>query len=750
MTQLQSLISNLIQAAGLRDEDVHYALLPLKLKAKEIKDERAKLVEALKAETPKVILAFGNEALKALTGKSGISNYRSQPIELHKDFENDSTKVIATFHPYSLVREEKFRERILEDLTRYRRELFGDFEKPPTPYIPFDLFTRETNTGPDFKANLWSFDIETSEWITSEPLEDRPGFLVSYAQPSTNYKAPTFRIDSIGIDDGTTVWIFEPPYIKLAVEMLSNAQKRGIQIVGHNATWYDRVVIEHLYGENIKCGDTMIMHFLLDEEGRRTLELLATRYLGVASWKDDGTYGRQYLARDCRYTFLLANLFLRELRKDPLLLTTYKHLLLPASRSLNKVRENGVFVIEKNIDEAEESIKADRDRLRARLVEIAKEVGFENFNPNSSPQLKKLLFDTWNVPIVRRTSAGAPSADELSLKLILEEAQLPPTPKEFLTTLLEYRENKQLQQYLDQYRKGRDSAGRVHSDYSLTFVVTGRTSTRRPKNSPWLGRGASIQQLPNDPRVRRIIGAPEGRVLVIADLSQIELRTIAFIARVKAWIKAYREDIDLHLLAASRITSKPLSEVTDKERREAKPANFGFLYGAEPFTFVNYAFKQYGIRFDMEQAEHIQAKFFEMAPELIDYYNATWEEIKKFGYVRSPLGRRRHLPNAFSDNESKRVEALREGINAKNQSFGSDILLIGLNLITGKEYMVVMEVHDSFAVEVDDDPVIIQRAVADVRWALEKGTPEILRTVWGIDFDVPIKADISVRKAWEK
>ena len=199
-----------------------------------------------------------------------------------------------------------------------------------------------------------------------------------------------------------------------------------------------------------------------------------------------------------------------------------------------------------------------------------------------------------------------------------------------------------------------DEDHRIHTNFKLTGTVTGRLSSGKNDADKVTGsrgkiRGVNLQQVPRDPLIRGLFGAPPGWTFVEADYSQIELRIAAFLAREEHMLHLYNIGADIHLTTAARVTGLPESEVTKKIRKEVgKPVNFGFLYGMGYRKFIETAFNNYGAEFSEEEAKAARATYFKLYPQLLPWHAKQRRLANEYGRVQSPIGRIRHLPDIYS------------------------------------------------------------------------------------------------------
>ena len=547
--------------------------------------------------------------------------------------------------------------------------------------------------------------------------------------------------------------------IQRGVEYLQAAVNQGEELVGHNASMFDRACIQRVFNTNLKTHDTMFMAYLLDEQhekGKYKLETLVQKYIpGTLSWKNDVTWDwrdtdswetqdprweimRRYCIRDTVYTHRLSSVLYPELERQNLL-AVYRGVLLPASRALSAVYERGVCVNHENIEKALAQAREEKTQSLGRLNL------FGIKNPGSTKQLKELFFNQAKLAPVRYTPAGEPSVDELTLKTLdmqLDEAD-PLTP--VLHDVLTYRGAvKEIGTYLENYaemaQKSPDK--RVHPSYGLVTTVSGRTSAYTP----------NIQNIPRNSRIRSVIAASANKHLLQADLSQIELRMAAHVFNERAMLAAFARGDDLHYIMAEAITQKPRAKILDEERTNAKITNFMFLYGAEVSTFIDNTFKNYGLLFSYETANAYRDRFYALWADLIPAYGQVRAELVECGFVTSLTNRRRrffvpeHGEKWKHYNSRQQTAWLREAINFKVQSFASDVALSMLVLLTAKGLPITAYIHD--AVHAELSPEETPRWCEIIHNAVKYELPEILQKKYGVELKVPLIVDFSVGPSW--
>ena len=370
--------------------------------------------------------------------------------------------------------------------------------------------------------------------------------------------------------------------------------------------------------------------------------------------------------------------------------------------------------------------------MRGRLVreldliqqEIFKIAGGD-FNLNSTPQLREVLFERLELPVLRRTKTG-PSTDAG----VLEE--LAAMGHEVPRLMMEYRELEKLRStYVDALPAlVNKKTGRIHTSFNQTVAATGRLSSSEP----------NLQNIPIRTDIGReirkgFVAAP-GFVFLAVDYSQIELRVLAHFSGDPAFVTAFTKGIDVHKQTASVIFDVPVADVTAAMRGQAKTVNFATLYGQGPFGLA----RQLGISRD-EAKEFIET-YFQRFQGVRDFLDAQVEMAKKEGYVQTLMGRRRYVPELESKNWNIRQFGERVAQNTPIQGTAADLMkkaMIDAQAAldaTGTEARMLLQVHDELLLEVPDGDV---DGVRDVVVAKMEGAVELR---------VPLVADWGVGANW--
>ncbi len=511
----------------------------------------------------------------------------------------------------------------------------------------------------------------------------------------------------------------------------------AVRKTGHNAK-YDLLLLRsmgvHLAGLDF---DTMLASYVLDP-GRRShgLDVLALEFLDhtMTSYADLCGRGRTAIpfdecpveaARD--YSSEEADMALR-LRKifEPQLETYELTRLLdgveiPLVNVLAEMEWTGIAIDLPWFASLKQRFQAEREAVEKQIYQTA---GTE-FNINSNPQLREILFEKLNLPVLKRTSTG-PSTDASVLTELAEEGHALPT------LLMEYRELSKLEStYLDALpRLVNPKTGRLHTSYNQTVASTGRLSSSDP----------NLQNIP----IRRELGRDirrgfiprKGSQLLAADYSQIELRLLAHLSRDPAFVEAFQAGGDIHRQTAALIFDVPVADVTGTMRSRAKTINFATIYGQGPHALS----RQLGI--EHAEAKEFIARYFERFQGVRNYLDAMVAFARENGYVQTIFGRRRYIPELRERNFNIRAFGERTAANSPIQGSAADLIKIAMiridDTFRSKELgsKMLLQVHDELVFEVL--PEELDQVQELVKYEMEHAA----------QLSVPLVVDLGVGKNW--
>ena len=438
--------------------------------------------------------------------------------------------------------------------------------------------------------------------------------------------------------------------------------------------------------------DTALMAYLLDPgEAKYALDDLARRYLAIELTSPDRVEGTLDLDGDVgvedtqRRAALLLPLAdaLEEALRARELVELYERMERPLVRVLARMEEAGVRI---DLAFLQELGKELNDECRRLEGEIHAQAG-EQFNVNSTPQLRTILFEKLGLTPVKKTKTG-PSTDADSLQKLAEEHPI-------VETLLRYREVEKLRStYADALPPLVGADGRIHATFNQLATTTGRISSESPNLQNVPVRTAGGREL------RRAFIADDGCGLLTADYSQIELRVLAHLADDPGLIDAFERGADVHTTTAAKVFDVAEAKVDDFQRRFAKVVNYGLAYGMEAYGLAQ--------RLDIptDQAREILDAYFAAFPNVAGYMKETIREAKACGYTTTLFGRRRQLPELSSDNFRIRQMGERMAQNAPVQGAAADIFKLAMidcdHMLEreGVRTKMLLTVHDELVFEV--------------------------------------------------
>lgn len=479
-------------------------------------------------------------------------------------------------------------------------------------------------------------------------------------------------------------------------------EDEGIAKIGQNIK-FDLMVLRRL-GLDIRGRkyDTMILHYLLDPESRHNMNALSEKYLNYKPIEIETLIGKgskqltmdlvnvervkEYAAEDADVTLQLKHVLYPQVEKIGL-----QHLYFeveePMIAVLADIEMAGVRIDSGAL--AEYSVELSR-RLAELEAAIRAEAGESTLNINSARQLGEVLFAKMRIaekPKMTKTKQFCTDEDYLQtfarkhriVDLILEYRGV----KKLLSTYVEA-----LPQLVNR------TTGRIHTSFNQAVTATGRLSSTNP----------NLQNIPvreeMGRRIRRaFIPSDSDHLLLSADYSQVELRLMAHLSGDESLIAAFAHGEDIHAATAAKLFNKTLDEVTSEERRRAKTANFGIIYGISAFGLSQ------RLEIPRKEAKDIIDGYFESYPKVKEYMDNVVARAKEEGFVSTIFGRRRYLNDISSHNAVARSLAERNAVNAPIQGSAADIMKIAMINVhrrfaaEGIRSKVILQVHDELVVD---------------------------------------------------
>ena len=502
---------------------------------------------------------------------------------------------------------------------------------------------------------------------------------------------------------------------------------------------YDMLVLAH-YGVDIKgkMFDTMVAHYVLQPELPHNMDALAEQYLGYSTIKIEeliGPKGKkqknmrdlppgdvyEYACEDADVTLRLKNALHDELvRNDAIQL--FEEVEMPLVRVLAAMELTGVRIDTETLRETSELFTLRMNKLEEEVFALAG----ESFNLSSPKQVGEILFDKLKIDErAKRTKTG----QYVTSEEVLEKLR----PRhEIVDRILNYRGLKKLTStYVDSLPTLiNPSTGKIHTSFNQTVTSTGRLSSSNP----------NLQNIPvrgdDGKEIRKAFIPEPGCTFFSADYSQIELRIMAHLSGDKHMIEAFLEGDDIHASTAAKIYHKPIGDVTRDERRKAKTANFGIIYGISVFGLAE------RLNVPRSEARELIDGYFATYPRVREYMDESIERARRQGYIETLLRRRRYLPDINSRNAIVRGYAERNAINAPIQGSAADIIKIAMVRIYNRfisenlRSTMMLQVHDelNFSVVPEEREIVEQIVIHEMENAYSLSVPLKADCGWGANW----------------
>ena len=536
--------------------------------------------------------------------------------------------------------------------------------------------------------------------------------------------------------DGVVAWLPGPVLADDAVRAALSAlvalpADGGRPVAAHQAKAVMRSLMNLDVDVRCLALDTAIAAYLLDPaESRYLLDEVLRRYAGAELPADgaasegqldlDGS-GVSAALRTGRYALAVDRLIepLTRALDDQSLRALNDGIEVPLVRVLARMEHAGVGVDADELRTLRDKLSSEVESLRAQIWEDA---GTE-FNVNSTPQLREILFDKLGLSPQKKTKTGY-STDASSLEKLAGQHSI-------IDHMLAYREVEKLRStYGDGLLAEVGTDGRIHATFNQTVARTGRLSSDQP----------NLHNIPVRSEIgrtfrRAFVPAP-GCELLVADYNQIELRCIAHLAEDPGLIESFRAHRDIHTETASRVFGVEPGDVTIEQRSKAKMVSYGLAYGMEAYGLGQ------RLNIETEEAAIILAAYFEAFPAVRAYMDRTVAEARQRGYTETLFGRRRQIPELSSPNYRIRQAGERQAMNAGIQGLAADIFKVALVRIetaledAGMDSRLILQVHDEVLLDV---PPAERDAAADLVVEAMSGAVEL---------SVPLEVNLAFGPTW--
>ena len=705
-----------------------------KVSATQLKACKEYLFEELEKHKPDFVITLGATALKALTNRAKITEIHGQVIEDKRGFT-----ILPTFHPAMSLRDPRFWNQIHVDFKKFGKVIRGEGLKKHKlnwKRIQTKKGLEEVLKGV-MRSRAIAFDLETN------------GLQMRYPDSGVGITViANFRMN----------WVIEHEFFsKGQLVTFFRKLKRALKgkvVVGQNAKFdnlwlyyryetmfyltFDTMLASHLLDENSPNGLKENAMFFLESDGYDIpLWLKQGKFKGTEEQIAEQKYQRaKYAAWDGYYTIRLYKIYKSMLAEEPELERLFEILVMPVARAYEIIETNGVHIDQENMAKAKDILKKKLSKLIRKLNRIARD---RTVNWASTAQVVEVLFDKMKLTPAAFTDGGDPSTAEDNLKKMSDQ-------HEIIDVLLEFRGvHKQLTGFIDGWGK-RMIDGKLYPGFKISGTVTGRPSCSNP----------NLQQVPRDPFIRSLIGAPPGWTFFEADYSQLELRIAAILSGEPNMVQVFRTGGDIHESTYQMIMGESTEDAVahikndqdrkaqlKEERKKAKAINFGFIYGMGWKKFMEYAETKMDLKISERQAKDWRNRYFEVYSGLPDWHERQRRIVRSLGRVHTLSGRIRHLPQIDSPDRGLSAEAERQSINSPVQGFGAELIL--MSVVEIQEYfnnkLLKMQgtIHDAIVGIVRED--VAMECMSRVKVIMED--PRIVREL-GIELTLPITADISL------
>ncbi|UEG50910.1 DNA polymerase I [Ferruginibacter lapsinanis] len=633
-------------------------------------------------------------------------------------------------------------------------DLFGNIIEAPAP-TPSASNSSENESEEDHFAIEKNINNTPHEYILLNDENSIKQFIKLAAQSTEIcFDTETTGIDandaelvglSFSLKPGEAYYVPCPANQADCIQLLNNFQQlfnnTAITWIGQNIK-YDMLLLKW-YGFELKGDifDTMLAHYVIEPDGKRSMDALSEKYLGYETVHIDELIGKKgknqgnmrdvevekikdYAAEDADITLQLKNIFLPQLKTKEVEKVFYQ-VENPLVKVLTDMEFEGIRIDEKFLNDYSKELEKE-----AKVAEesVYAQAGVR-FNLASPKQLGEVLFDKMQIdPKAKKTKTGQyATGEDVLLKLA--------SKNKIVDDILAFREYTKLKStYVDALPLMiNKKTGRVHTSYAQAVAVTGRLSSNNPnlQNIPVrTERGREIR--------KAFIPRDENFVLLSADYSQIELRIVAAISGDVNMCEAFRTGKDIHTATAAKVFNVDEKEVTKEMRYKAKSVNFGIIYGQGAFGLAE------NLGITRAEAKEIIDNYKMQFPNIQKYMDDTINFARETGYVETLMGRKRWLKDINSANFTVRGFAERNAINSPIQGSAADMIKLAMIKIHAAfkqrnfKSKMLLQVHDELVFDAHKDEIEIIKPVI----------LECMQTALKLPNDVPTDAEVGVGDNW--
>ena len=599
-------------------------------------------------------------------------------------------------------------KRVFSETMSEIKTVQGDLFSSSSQSIP-----KSTTQNPEFNTlettdhNYQLFDSQEKRKILISELEKINSFCFDTETTSLNELDARILGVSFSFEKGKAFYVNMPDDFEETKKILNEFNpifsSDKIEKVAQNLKYDLKVLLK--YGVKIAGPqfDTMLAHYLVNPDGRHSMDILAEKYLNYKPISITSLIGKkgknqlsfsdvpiektkEYACEDADITFQLKQKIYKELM-DKQLAHLMIRLEMPLVPVLSDVEIEGIRVDDKFLKD----YSIELERMSNEIEKSIYEMSGMTFNIASPKQLGEVLFDHLKIDDkAKKTKTGQYKTDEATLEKLSAENQV-------VSDILNYRKiNKLRSTYVDALPKLiHPKTGRVHTHFSQAVAATGRLSSTNPnlQNIPIrtdLGKEIRKAFVPRD----------ENHTLLAVDYSQIELRIVASIAEDKGMIEAFNNNMDIHTATASKVFGVALEDVTKDQRYKAKSVNFGLIYGQGAFGLAQ------NLKISRTESRELIDAYFEQFSGVKKYMEDTINFCRENGYVKTIMGRKRFIPDINSNNQTVVGFAERNAINAPIQGSAADMIKLAMinihrrltTMQTGAK--MILQVHDELLFDV--------------------------------------------------
>lgn len=575
----------------------------------------------------------------------------------------------------------------------------------------------------------FSFDLETQgfDFVNDKII------MISFSCSKASYVVPLYISEEQRVEGN--IAFKESDYADILKRLERVFSDEKIVKIAHNIKFDLKFLKSTDINVKAPFFDTMIAEYCIDSS-YNTLKMkeLSEKYLNysmiyykdlINSKKDDLTTIpfkslMEYSGQDSFAALELFKYFRGIFQKDLRAQRLFYEIEMPLTQVLIEMEFYGVGINTENLKNLSDKIESKLNTLYGEMRSIAN----EEFNPNSTQQLRKILFEDLKLPVIKKTKTGPSTDVDVLNKLVKVSAT--PLP----SLLLEHRTLSKIKStYSDSLPEMiNKTTKRIHTTYMQTGTQTGRLSSKDP----------NLQNIPIRSEIGREIRKAfiplNGNVLLSADYSQIELFLLAEFSKDEILFKSFEDGIDIHKKTASILFGIDMADVTKSERSIAKTVNFGILYGQSPYGLSE------ELNITVQEAHRFIETYFDNYSGVKKYIEKLKDLCEQKGYSETYWGRRRTIPEIYDKNKIRRSYGERMAVNTAIQGTAADLIKISMirinKQIESLESKLLMQVHDELIFDVvtgEQDKII-----------------EIIRNSMenGFDFELPLKTSIEVGKNW--